>query len=363
MKKPMIKQHITGKKGLSFAMALILTAFISAGWSACALQGYSDGKLSVVSEPGEDSSYVHYYIGGQEKQVSDMPWVDSGHTGKAISLSGNGDFLEIDYNQLQMHTMTFSGWFYWRGAAQGQDDASQYKQRLFTLSHSDDIWLSVMPHAKDDSRTDQGGNSIDGIYMGFAYNSNKLEFWNPAVPGKESYGLPQNEWHHIAVTMDGQNLKLYIDGRLWFQKLLILGVEEMRNNMLTIGSGRWGDPTLNALIDDMSVYSSALSADQISMLYAGTDPLASSASVPAVTKPSLPTAPESTQNLTGTTKTKESDSRILGLPSWTVFLIGGILVVFIGLSVLLSVYQPAEAPKSAKKSSSHSKSGRGGGKL
>lgn len=362
MKKPKLKQHIAVKRGVSFALALVLTALISTEWTVSALQGYSDGKLPVVSEQGEDSPYVHYYIGGQEKSSSDMTWVDDGHTGKAISLSGNGDYLEIEYSQLQMHTMTFSGWFYWRGAAQGQEEASQYKQRLFTLSHSDDIWLSVMPHAKDDSHTDEKGNILDGIYMGFAYNNNKLECWNPAAPGKQSYGLPQQEWHHIAMTMDGQNLKLYIDGHLWFEKLLVLGAEEMRNNSLTIGSGRWGDPTLNALIDDMAVYNSALSADQISMLYAGADPLASGASVPAETKPSLPTQPETTQSVTAATTANNTESRILGLPSWTVFLIGGILVVFIGLSVLLSVYQPTEDPQSTGKKENHSQNGKGGGK-
>lgn len=342
-------------------MAFVLAAAVSAGWSACALQGYPDGKLSIVTEPGEDSSYLHYYAGGEEKSVSDIVWEDGGHTGKAVSLTGEGEYLQLNYNQLQMHTMTFAGWFYLRGAAQGQDTDSLYRQRLFTLSHSDAIWLTVMPHAKNASQTDSDGKIMDGVYMGFAYNSKKIDLYNPAEPDRESYGLPLNEWHFVAVTMDGQKLKLYIDGRLWLEDTLVLGVEEMKNNTLTIGSGRWGDPTLNALVDDTAMYDFAMSADQVAMLDAGVDPLAGGASLPATTAPSLPSAP--TEPQTAATGAEESGFLSV-LPVWSFYLMGGVLLVFISASVILSFYKPAPPSGSSKSHSDkpNGTSGKGGGR-
>ena len=76
--------------------------------------------------------------------------------------------------------------------------------------------------------------------------------------------------------------------------MIILGVEEMRNNTLSIGGGRWNDPTLNALVDDLAIYSFAMNQDQIAMLNAGIDPLAEGASLPKPTEPSLPKPPTQT---------------------------------------------------------------------
>lgn len=111
--------------------------------------------------------------------------------------------------------------------------------------------------------------------------------------------------------MDGQKIKLYIDGRLWFEEMLILGVEEMRNNMFTIGGGLWEDePTFNGLVDDMAIYDFAMTADQIAMLHAGVDPLAEGATLPAETRPSLPTEPAATTPATEPSEPeKEGDGR------------------------------------------------------
>ena len=328
-------------------------AALCAGYGAQAVEGYENGRLSMVSEPGADSKFVHYYLGGEEKTAADAVWSDEGRRGKALSLSGNGDFIEIEYDQLQVHTMTVSGWFLLRGPAEGMEADTQYRQRLLTLSHSDDTWLTVMPHAHDASKKDEEGRILDGVYMAFTMGkgdeSVHIEKWNPAQEGSESFGLPVGEWHQVAVVMDGQALRLYIDGQLWFEEVLVLGVEEMSNNMLTIGSGRWGDPTLNALVDDLTVFDRALTAGQVAMLYYDVDPLAEGATLPPTTAAPAPTAPTTAAPATDPVAEKEIVSTLFGLPAWSVYLIIGVLVVFIGLSVLLSVYQPPAPPEKRKK--------------
>ena len=335
------------------AAAALIMAFSSVWTADAAAKGYTNRQLWLVRDPGGQSPYVEYYVKGAKKPAKDIKWEDGGHTGKAVSLSGNGESLEIGYYQLQMHTMTFSGWFKWRGAAKGMDADSMYSQRLLTISHSKDRWLTVMPHAKDPLKKDESGKILDGVYMAFKMGSGKdnvyYEFWNPAEKGMESYGIPVNEWHHIALTMDGEHLRLYIDGRLWFERLLILGFEEMKNNTLSVGGGRWGDSTLNALVDDMVVYNFAMSGDQIGLLGKGIDPL-NPGSTETTSGSSAPTTAP-----TQTSKSSSAVKTLFGLPVWTFWLTGGLILLFVALSVFVSVYKPSSP------SDSQGNGGKGGG--
>lgn len=337
----MLRKPKQMKRCLITAVTAAVFATLSFSWTASALQGFTSKRLWIVNEPQNHSKYIDYYVGDKEKPNSALNWVDNGHTGKAVSLSGNGELLDLDYNQLQMHTMTIAGWFYWRGAAEGKDETTMYTQRFLTLSRSDDTWLTLMPHAKDEKKKDENGNTLNGVYMAFSMGkgNNRVfyEFWNPAPKGI-SYGIPLNQWHHIALTMNGQYIRLYIDGRLWFERMLILGVEEMRNNTLSIGGGRWGDPTLNGLVDDLAIYSFAMNQKQISMLNAGVDPLASNASLPQTTRRSLPQSP--TTQTPGSSGSTDDNTSLLGLPAWTVYMAGGLFGAFILLSVLLNIYKP-----------------------
>lgn len=329
---------------LAGVTTMLTAAALSAGFAASATVGYPGGRLTMVSEPGESSSFVSYYVGEQKVAMDSLTWVDKGHTGKAVQLNGQGQALEIGYWQMQMHTMTFSGWFQWLGAAEGMGKETMYSQRLFTMSRNDNVWLTVMPHARDEAKKDADGRIKDGVYMGFSNGSGKeltrYDFYNPAVPGRESYGLSVGSWHHIAMTMDGTYLKLYIDGRLWFERMLVLGVEEMRNNSLTVGGGRWNDPTLHALVDDTVVYDFAMTADDIARLYQGIDPQDKTA-VTSETTLSLPTAPSAT---TAVTTRDNADGTIFGLPRPVAWLVIGMAAVSILLSAIFSIRPPKPQP-------------------
>ncbi|HHV51086.1 MAG TPA: LamG domain-containing protein [Clostridiales bacterium] len=306
-------------------------------WAFAAPAGYVNRRLWLANEPDGQSPYVMYYINGTKQPSGTINWVDGRNSGKAIYLSGHGEYLDVDYTQLQIHTMTIAGWFYWKGAADGMDEESMYSQRLFTLAHSKDTWLSVMPHTRKTDVKGENGGILDGVYMAFSMGKGNekvfYEFFNPAEEGKIHYGLPLNEWHHVALTMDGQWLRLYIDGQLWFERLLVLGVEEMRNNYLLIGGGIWNEPTFNGLVDDLAIYSFAMNKEQIKMLYLDTDPLEEGATLPSTSAPSLPSPPETT------TRAPEKGD-ILCMPPWLFYLAIGLLAVFVILSVLLNALKP-----------------------
>ena len=52
-------------------------------------------------------------------------------------------------------------------------------------------WLTLSPHMRDASKTDDTGRILDGVYLGYNYGGNKgtlVEEWTPAVDGAEAYG-------------------------------------------------------------------------------------------------------------------------------------------------------------------------------
>jgi hypothetical protein len=83
--------------------------------------------------------------------------------------------------------------------------------------------------------------------------------------------LPTGVWKHVAVTLSGTLGILYVDG-----------VEVARNSALTIkpssleltpynyiGQSQYPDPYLKGRVDDFRIYSRALSAAEINLLFVG----------------------------------------------------------------------------------------------
>ena len=77
-------------------------------------------------------------------------------------------------------------------------------------------------------------------------------------------------WKHVAVTLQGTTCILYLDG-----------VEVGRNNSMTLkpsslgsttnnflGKSQYADPYLNGLLDNFRIYNRALTANEITALYA-----------------------------------------------------------------------------------------------
>ena len=165
-------------------------------WVSAAPPGYENRRLWLANQPDGQSSYVKYYIDGKEQPASKINWVAGRDSGKAVSLSGKGEYLELGYYQLQVHTMTIAGWFYWRGAAEGMEPETMHSQRFFTFSRNKDVWLSVMPHSKRNAKHKDGGCwTACMAFRWAAARKGFYEFFNPATPGKTHYGIPTGEWH------------------------------------------------------------------------------------------------------------------------------------------------------------------------
>ena len=173
--------------------------------------------------------------------------------------------------------------------------------------------------------------------------------FTPYKGGEATYALPQNEWHHIALVSDARSLKLYVDGVLWLQDQLVMSLLEMRMNGLMIGAGLNDEPTLNAFLDDIGLYDAALTEQQVLMLARGVEnPFASDAVVPPAPEEHIATRPpttvtepqtETTAAPTTTTVPSENNGTFYGVPYWAVGVIAGLVLLFILLSIVLSIYQ------------------------
>jgi WD40 repeat protein len=84
--------------------------------------------------------------------------------------------------------------------------------------------------------------------------------------------LTDKRWHHVTGTYDGERICLYIDGKL-SDFTNVGGDIAMNENVLFIGdNSNWPEANWNCRIDDVCIYSFALSPEEVKMLYEGKEP-------------------------------------------------------------------------------------------
>ncbi|GGI58358.1 hypothetical protein GCM10011444_26670 [Winogradskyella haliclonae] len=84
---------------------------------------------------------------------------------------------------------------------------------------------------------------------------------------QSSVAIPENEWHHIAVTHDGTTARLYIDGVLETTETLPLPLDTNRSFLIG-AAGRDGSATayFDGNIDEVRVWNAALTESQLRFL-------------------------------------------------------------------------------------------------
>jgi hypothetical protein len=179
----------------------------------------------------------------------DPQWV-AGVVGGALDFDGNGDYIDCGNNP------------------------------IFNIT--DEITLAIWVNANDN------GNSEHNCWMGKGDNTyaikhqsgNYLEFfiydgdWHSTHYTTNLTSL-NGDWHHMAGTFDGSELKFYLDGEL-AANLVYSGTIGTTSDHVTIGensqaTGRYFD----GMLDDARIYNEALSADDImSVMMGGENPYA-----------------------------------------------------------------------------------------
>lgn len=336
--------------GVAMAALMVIVCMCPMGASA-ATAGFEDNNcLKFATEPGETSPYVTFYKDGHSQSTDAMTWVDGGVHGKALSLDGVSEYLEIGFSQLRMAEMTFSTWINFRGSVDPANPAGAYWQRLFTIHASDNkCFFTATPHAVEPGYYAADGGQLDGVYMEYyrGYTADEgqeyaMRAFTGARNGQSDFGLPQNEWHHIAVVVDGTNVKMYVDGNLILEELFVMTIVQMYASGMMIGEGVWDDPKLNALLDDTLLFDKALTAEQVAAVMQTGDPVVIQNPAVVTTTSTFyqPTkATEATASPNVTDVPEDKPFAPFGLPVWGFGVVMALFALVIILTVISNMYE------------------------
>lgn len=283
-------------------------------------------RIPLVGEPGEEFSYLQYFHGEMQVNSSDFGWTD-GKVGYAMILDGENNYLRFAPETFEtLSSFTLTAFINWQGGASGQ--------KLFTLSQNDYLYLEVSPYVSDPA------NGIDGFYVeGQGSDMTPVSLYKP-VRNDTTFRPKENEWYHLAVVVTPVDISLYVNGNLYLSKETTVPLTDMQFSRFLIGGGFYGDPLLNAMLDEVYLYPEALQREHIALLSAGIDPSVGG-NLPTQ-DPYRPTAPSTSTTkkttVTGpTNKNEKDDDTLFGLPKAMILIPGGVLLVVVVLSILLSI--------------------------
>jgi hypothetical protein len=108
------------------------------------------------------------------------------------------------------------------------------------------------------------GNLNESFHVGSAYGTLFFSQWSRAIFGPN---LELNTWYHVAVTLAGSRVTLYLNGKEVAAENLV--VDTPTETMFYIGSLPNEDrKQLDGLMDEVSLYDRALTADEVRAIYA-----------------------------------------------------------------------------------------------
>jgi len=147
----------------------------------------------------------------------------------------------------------------------------------FKTSRSDEIWRRIL-----ERQAGQGyAMGIGGGAMGQQESRGKLAF--SASGGKPCLSdsvVTDGIWHHGAVTFDGENLRMYVDGQPQKQVIPCRAEIAAIADDLTIGmnrskpSPREKGQSFDGMIDELMIFNRVLSPEEIKAMVSAVDPRA-----------------------------------------------------------------------------------------
>jgi hypothetical protein len=118
-----------------------------------------------------------------------------------------------------------------------------------------------------------------GLYGSYClrYRSNNKFSWflgvtgNTHLDGESSSTFTLTDWHHVALTYDQTNIKLYVDGIEEYSAAETRAIDYTPNSSYgtdntTIGAAPFSGPA-EGLIDEVAIFNTALSGSDISSIY------------------------------------------------------------------------------------------------
>ena len=185
------------------------------------------------------------FAGTASGTASGGPVYAAGKYSGAIDLDGTDDFVSLPNGVASESEITVATWVNWDGGGNWQ--------RIF----------------------DFGNGTGDHFFLSPKSGSNQLLLLirNNGVENTVATGvLATGQWVHVAATIGGGSVKLYVNGTLAGTTATTLKLSDIDPTLNYIGKSQFPDPYLNGRIDEFMIFSQALTATQIGGLVTGQAP-------------------------------------------------------------------------------------------
>lgn len=180
-------------------------------------------------------------IGGQINQTGGQILFEDGQSGKSAYFDGESGLL-LPEGLISGHSYTVSLWV-------KPEKLTTFTTTFFGAT-SQENWISLVPSGHE------GVNHETLVWSG--------EQWYDAATGLK---IKENEWSHIAFTVDDGNINIYVNGEKTFSGKDFPHVFTTPEAVFSLGVNYWDEP-FQGYIDELLVYNElALSEKEIQTYY------------------------------------------------------------------------------------------------
>lgn len=228
------------------AFLAIAVCILSTNVVVAEIQIVTDGLVSFWSldKSSISGDTVRDQWGNNHGVMVDGPKIVEGKINEALLFDGQASLVEIDHSASLDITeaITMEFWF------------------LLDGNSAENVF--PRPFSKGQSTVDNGGY---GIWVNDSTTTD-IGFRSPTIAPTDirSQALPDyndGDWHHIVVTFDGAEGKLYLDG-VNYVDIPVSGELSSEDEPLHIGDGR-NERHFSGAVDEARIYNRALSEDEV----------------------------------------------------------------------------------------------------
>ncbi len=180
--------------------------------------------------------------GSNHGTATGSPVYTTGILGQAVDLDGTDDYITLPAGIVNTADITIAAWVNWDGGGNWQrifDFGNNTTQYMFLTPQTDGMMRFVITASGNGAREER----------------------------LETTGLTIGQWVHVAVTLNGDTGKLYVNGVLKdLNTAMTIDPLDFNPTINYIGKSQWPDPLFNGRIDDFRIYRYALSATEIAAL-------------------------------------------------------------------------------------------------
>ncbi|WP_231502635.1 PKD domain-containing protein [Blastococcus sp. URHD0036] len=168
-----------------------------------------------------------------------------GDTDTSTWFDGVGGYFSTQTPRQGLHTFSVEAWFETRSTAGGKILGFGDQRTGLSNNHDRQVWL------------EPSGKLHFAVFPGFG-----AELVTPTA-------LNNGQWHHVVASVGASGMSLYVDGKLVASRTDVIMAQYITGYWRIGGDRTWsGAPYFNGLIDEVAVYPTVLSADQVARHYA-----------------------------------------------------------------------------------------------